>query len=110
MDDKTKDNNPIDRDVQTKKIAGVEDEAIVPSDKPQAVDYHCKGDRVQVQALKAGGEDNTTARNFKKTGGDYYFLAEVPKGGSVKEDQATHTATEVDEHCKGDRTGAWSRS
>ena len=93
IDDKTKDNKPIEGDVQTKKTAGVEDEAIVPSDKPQAVDYHCKGDRVQVQALKAGGEDNTTARNFKKTGGDDYFLAYDTKGGSVKEDQVTHTAT-----------------
>ena len=43
------------------------------------------------KALTAGGDDNTTARNFMKTGGDDYFLAYVTKGGSVKEDQVTHT-------------------
>ena len=57
----------------------------------QGMRLSCKGDRVQVQALTAGGDDNTTARNFMKTGGDDYFLAYVNKGGSVKEDQVTHT-------------------
>ena len=57
----------------------------------QGMRLSCKGDRVQVQALTAGGNDNTTARNFMKTVGYDYFLAYDTKGGSVKEDQVTHT-------------------